>query len=282
MGLPEALQRKLFQKLKFEDYDFAEYVKIIIDEKTETTEVVAQKELKAESNVFLVDHAWTFKYEDAYKTLHANEALFNRLDKLTESGLEKGELSAVATEEETKVESLEDLFARYEETKEANYELADRKIPSIKALPNQGVFPEYVETIDLMDNEIRDPNEVANNLVELPNLKALWLNRCPVVDACSNFEKIADLMPALEIINSQFTAKSGEWAIKFYGREGGAQTLEDIVNLDLSGKKIMHMKSAEVFGKLTNLKKLDISDHEEFFMSEEAKEKEEFNALLGI
>lgn len=42
------------------------------------------------------------------------------------------------------------------------------------------------------------------------------------------------------------------------------------------------MQSTEVFSKMTGLKRLDISDHPEFFMTEEAKEALEFKELLGI
>jgi len=37
--------------------------------------VVCTKELNKDSDVFLVDHAWTFRYEDALNTLNANPAL---------------------------------------------------------------------------------------------------------------------------------------------------------------------------------------------------------------
>eukprot|EP00351_Strombidinopsis_sp_SopsisLIS2011_P002287 CAMPEP_0116880092 /NCGR_PEP_ID=MMETSP0463-20121206/11969_1 /TAXON_ID=181622 /ORGANISM="Strombidinopsis sp, Strain SopsisLIS2011" /LENGTH=74 /DNA_ID=CAMNT_0004530221 /DNA_START=417 /DNA_END=640 /DNA_ORIENTATION=- len=36
-------------------------------------------------------------------------------------------------------------------------------------------LPEYLEELSLFNNEIIDPNEVANNLVPLTNLKAMWL-----------------------------------------------------------------------------------------------------------
>jgi hypothetical protein len=123
-----------------------------------------------------------------------------------------------------------------------------------------------------MDNLIINPKDITEFLVDLPNLKALWMNNCPVVEACSNFEKIADLMPACEIINSQFTSKAGEWAMLTVAKEFGAKSLEEVETLDLSSRKVMQMKSAEVFGKLKNLKKLDITDHEELFMCEEKKE----------
>ena len=67
-------------------------------------------------------------------------------------------------------------------------------------------------------NEIENPNDIAEVLVPLPNLRALWLNGNPVVDNCSNFSMIGDTMPKLEILNSQLTNKAGEWAMSFYGQ----------------------------------------------------------------
>ena len=116
MGLPEDLHRKLFMKLKFEDYDFSQHVQIILEEETNQTDMMCIKEMKAESDVFLVDHAWTFRYQDAYSTLSSNQALFERLEKITEKWTEKKDLETETEnkEEEVKVQSLEELFAKYE------------------------------------------------------------------------------------------------------------------------------------------------------------------------
>ena len=127
-----------------------------------------------------------------------------------------------------------------------------------------------------------NPNDIVKCLVPLPNLKALWLNGCPVVDACSNFSSIAELMPKLEIINSVLTAEAGEWAILFYARDQGAKTLEEISHLNLAGKGITYMKDATIFERMTNLRRLDLSGHPEFFMCEEKKEALEFQALHGL
>ena len=159
------------------------------------------------------------------------------------------------------------------------FDLDNLKIDSIKKLP---AFPDTAEEISFFGNEIHDPNDIADILVSLPNLKAVWLNDNPVVTACSNFNTIAELMPKCEIINSQLTSKAGEWAMLFYARDQGADTLEDITALDLSGKGILYLQSVDLFTKMTKLRKLDISDHPEFLMTPEKKEAVEFAALHGI
>jgi tubulin--tyrosine ligase-like protein 12 len=96
-------------------------------------------------------------------------------------------------------------------------------IKSLKQLPD---FPETTETLSLYGNEIENPNEIANIMVPMPNLRALWLNENPVVDNCTNFNAIAELIPKCEIINSTLTNRAGEWAMLFYGKQQGAETLD--------------------------------------------------------
>ena len=75
-------------------------------------------------------------------------------------------------------------------------------------------------------------------------------------------------MPKLEILNSQLTHKAGEWAMLFYAKtQTGATSLETVERLDLSGKGVLFMESAEILGRMTSLKKLNIFDHPEFFMT---------------
>jgi len=119
-------------------------------------------------------------------------------------------------------------------------------------------------------------------MTDLPTLKALWLNGNPVVDACANFDSIAELMPALEIINSRLTSLGGEWSFLFYAKAQGAKTLDQIESLNLSSKGVTNIKDASVFGKMTKLRRLDLTEHPEFFMCEERKESIEYQALNGI
>ena len=135
----------------------------------------------------------------------------------------------------------------------------------------------------MFGNGIENPNDIAKVLVPLPNLRALWLNGNPVVDNCSNFSMIGDTMPALEILNSQLTNKSGEWAMKFYAKEQlGVDDLNKVERLDLSGKGILNMPSADVFSLMPNLKKLDISNHPEFFLTDSERQAMESAQLDGL
>lgn len=90
-------------------------------------------------------------------------------------------------------------------------------------------------------------------------------------------------MPKLEILNSQLTNRAGDWAMSFYAKEQtGCNSLEEVERLNLAGKGILYMASAEVFGRMINLKKLDISDHPEFFLTAEQRAQMESAALDGL
>ena len=105
--LPESLHRKLWQKLSFEDFDLGSTAKIIKDENTETTDLMCTKNLPANSDVFLIDHAWTFRFQDAIDTLKENPGLVERLQKMTDD-IEKQDLPEQEEnqpEEEKKEES---------------------------------------------------------------------------------------------------------------------------------------------------------------------------------
>jgi tubulin--tyrosine ligase-like protein 12 len=76
------------------------------------------------------------------------------------------------------------------------------------------------------------------------------------------------LFPALEIINSKFTSKAGEWSLLFYARDQKVDKVCDIRELDLSGKGLLYVKDISIFSQLTSLHELDISDHPEFLQSD--------------
>ena len=82
VGLPEPLHRRLFSKLKFNDFDINDKVQMIIDEDDEKMYLRAIKDMKSEEDVFLVDHAWTFKQRGIYQCLKENEKLRDRMENI--------------------------------------------------------------------------------------------------------------------------------------------------------------------------------------------------------
>lgn len=52
----------------------------MVNEEEERYELICnESKLKANEDVYLIDHAWTFKYRDAEKTLRENDTLLERL-----------------------------------------------------------------------------------------------------------------------------------------------------------------------------------------------------------
>ena len=168
--------------------------------------------------------------------------------------------------------TLEDYLKKVSESKEPvlQYDLDEYEIKDLKTIP----FREEVEEISLFDNEVFNPNDIAEILMKLPNLKGLWLNDNPVVQNCSNFDIIGDFFEKLEIFNSQLTNKAGIWAIMFYAKDSGAKSPEDIVSLDLKGKNLLMVDNLDFLLELKNLKTLDISDTLDMYKPREMLEQE--------
>ena len=141
--MPESLHRKLWQKLTFEDFDIGSTAKIIKDENEDTVDLMCTKNLPANSNVFLVDHAWTFRYQDALDTLKANTALVERLHKMAED-FEKRDLPE--PEEEKKEEApAKTVEAAFLEAMNKGGKVFDLDNLGIATLRNLHQFPETTE-----------------------------------------------------------------------------------------------------------------------------------------
>lgn len=99
--------------------------------------------------------------------------------------------------------------------------------------------------------------------MKFTSLKGLWLNGNPIEEMCHNFNEIGEAFDNLEIINSCFTSKAGEWAIKFITKDKeGPKEFEEMTKLDLSSRKFLMMKDLSIFSRFTSVTELDISDHE--------------------
>ena len=183
MGYPQSLERRLFAKLKFEDYDLGEKVQMMFDEDDDRMYLRTLNEMKKDGDVFLVDHAWTFKQRTIYKNLKDNEKLLERLENIFKKGTKlemPGESPYVK-----KRPTLAEVLKQYEESKEPvlAYDLDEYDIETLTDIK----FREEVEEISLWGNKILDPNNITEILMKLPNLKALWLNDNPVESNCANF-----------------------------------------------------------------------------------------------
>jgi len=192
--------------------------------------------MEKESDVFLVDHAWTFRHRNAWKTLMENENLVERLEGIIKY-TDKRELPMENPYKKKARPSLQEYMKKCEESTEPvlEYDLDEYDIKELKDIK----FREEVQEISLWSNQVHNPNDVTEILMKLPNLKACWLNDNPVEKNCSNFNIIGGYFDKLEIFNSKLTSKAADWAMLFYARDTGAKTMEEITTLDLTGKNLL-------------------------------------------
>lgn len=72
-GIPQSLHRKLFQKLATETFDGGAYFQIEpCEDGRQRRLLLTADSVPKESEVFLVDHAWTFRLPDAYKQVRCS------------------------------------------------------------------------------------------------------------------------------------------------------------------------------------------------------------------
>lgn len=171
---------------------------MLLDEDEDKMYLRATKDLRAEGDVFLVDHVWTFKQRQAYKNLKESEKLVERMENIMKfAGKRDLPLANPYTKERP---SLEDYLKSQEESKEPvlAYDLDEYGIKELKDVK----FREEVEELSLWSNAIENPAAITTVLMKLPNLRALWLNGNPVQQNCQNFNVIGDHFDKLEIFNS--------------------------------------------------------------------------------
>ena len=114
--MPESLYKRLFTKLKFQDFDLNERVQMIIDEDDDAMYLRAIKALKSSEDIFLVDHAWTFRQRSAYKDLYDNEKLLERLENITKFSHKKELPGPNPFKKEDKKLSLDEYLAKQKES----------------------------------------------------------------------------------------------------------------------------------------------------------------------
>ncbi len=64
-GLPESLHRRLYSKLVAEVFDAGEYFEFRRHGETGANSLVISRPLDKHADVFLIDHAWSFRLRDA-------------------------------------------------------------------------------------------------------------------------------------------------------------------------------------------------------------------------
>lgn len=240
--------------------------------------LASETPLGRESDVFLVDHAWSFRLSDALKQLREVPGLAERmsalmcvdLDRRTEieeSDEQDREMSGglehvlqVVQKERTRTQEKGSDFAAWLELEELGID--DDMLVSLDLSAN---FPNLV-ALNLWGNKLQDPEKIMQEIRKCGRLKALWLNENPILNQGID-KAVLDGLPELEIYNSHFTRKAREWALGFCGNMVGADnpcssvesiSLDNIATLDLSDRCIHKLPEVFCPSKLSSLSNLNI------------------------
>ncbi|KAH1209508.1 Tubulin--tyrosine ligase-like protein 12 [Glycine max] len=262
-GLPERLHRRLFEKLSCEHFDGGDHFQIEpCEEGRQRRLVLTSASMPRDSDVFLVDHAWTFRLSDAYTQLSKVPGLAERMGSLMCVDVDvdvslDAEDEAEVNDERDVVETLESEVREAKENGDGTLRwleleglhIDDDMLVSL-ALPTR--FPELV-ALSLLGNKLNSAEVVFQELIKLKHLKGIWLNNNPVLKNCDGEleQVILKELPELEIYNSSLTGNFGEWALGFcaglYGKDnpGNADQTDTLLHtvstLDLSNRNIHNL-----------------------------------------
>ncbi|KAL6649321.1 hypothetical protein ACP70R_013545 [Stipagrostis hirtigluma subsp. patula] len=279
-GVPPSLHQRLYRKLADEVFDGGEVFAVEPCEGGRQRRLVlaAERPLGRESDVFLVDHAWSFRLSDALKQLREVPGLAERMAALMCVDLDQTiELEESDEQDNKKSGSLEHVLevvdkerTRVQETGSdaATWlELEELGIDDdmLVSLGLSAKFQNLV-ALNLWGNRLQDPEKIMQELGKCGRLKALWLNENPVLGKGID-KAVLDGLSELEIYNSHFTRRAGEWALAFCADIVGADnpcptvestSLECIVTIDLSDRCIHKLPEAFSPSNLPSLSKLNI------------------------
>ncbi|KAI9191719.1 hypothetical protein LWI28_012507 [Acer negundo] len=267
-GLPQSLHRQLFQKLTTDSFDGGAHFQIqLCEEGRQRHLLLTSDSMPKHSNVFLVDHAWTFRLSDAYKQLQEVPGLAQRMASLMcvdvglNSDSEETDLVNGVSHENGIKSNVEDVLES--EISNANgkgdgsvkwLELEELDIDDdiLLSLSLSSKFPD-LQVLSLCGNKLENVDIVVQEVTKFKNLRALWLNNNPVLKKSDHHMEDAILQgcPRLEIYNSCFTRNFGEWALGYcgdvYGKDNPSSLhqsdhpLHSVTSLDLSDRCIHNL-----------------------------------------
>ncbi|KFK43033.1 hypothetical protein AALP_AA1G070000 [Arabis alpina] len=258
-GLPKKLYSRLFHKLASDTFDGGAHFQIEpCDDGRRRSLILTSESMPVDSDVFLIDHAWTFRLSEAYKQLQEIPGLAERMGSLMCVDTEN------AGEEEEVTDENEELTVDQIIERETRYAL-EKGFESLRwlELEGLGITDDSLESLDLpskfqdllalslIGNKIESADVVIQEVVKFKNLKALWLNDNPVLQKSERLaDEILQGCPSLEIYNSCFTPNYGLWALGFCGDIFGKdnpgcvqqdQPLCNVTSLDLSNRAINNL-----------------------------------------
>ncbi|PWA79098.1 tubulin-tyrosine ligase [Artemisia annua] len=307
-GIPPSLYRKLYEKLSSEAFDGGEYFQVepVEDGRQRRLVMTSSEWMRSESNVFLVDHALSFRLSDAPKQLQEVPGLVQRMASLMCVDIDLNSDSEEAGDEsgDSKLSVVEIVEREYQKVKKEGpgavvwLELEDLDIDDdvFLSLDLPSKFPDLI-ALSLCDNKLKVADTIINEIGKFKHLKALWLNNNPILQNSDDYvaANIIQNCPSLEILNSSFTRKYTGWALGFcggiYDQENpgcghdNEHSLRGLTSLDLSNRRIHSLLnkgfSPDAMPSLNylNLKGNPLDDHS---LSDLRKLLEAFTSLHAL
>ncbi|KAG0585973.1 hypothetical protein KC19_2G053400 [Ceratodon purpureus] len=286
-GVPPSLHEKLFHKLSADVFDGGRLFQIEPCEGGRQRRLVLASDggLRKHEDVFLVDHAWSFRLSQARSQLEQVPGLVERMAALMcvgdevegegsveEDDVEEGEQDGTPKEQADVEAMISAAVAAADERGEKlqwlELDELDINDEELRRLNLAVKCPDLVG-LSLWGNPLESVDAVMDTVAGLSNLRALWLNQTPV--ALNKDDELREafgkMLPHLEIYNSMLTDKYGLWAIGFCAGIFGAlqpglpftedHVLKDITSLDLSERDLQtlspHVFNPEELPNLTSL-----------------------------
>ena len=250
-GLPTSLYPLLHEKLLHSTFDSGAFFKIIQRESDTGLEVEyllrrlhALQDLAAESQLFLVDHAWTFRLPQMREMLVSNPQLRKRMKSLCRLWSTKMLLPDV----------------NYAEEDQPKPHLGVSVTLDGQGLQSLGDFPVEAEVTMLSVSE-NQFSELASLLPWLPQLKAFWIEDNPVCDSEDKEAEIRGMLeaqfPNVEMFNRELTRTAGQWALLYCGN---SDSLTGVTKLNLRGRNLERC-GAELLTACPAVTHIDLRDN---------------------
>ena len=210
--------------------------------------MVAQKPLKTNEKIFLVDHAMSFRYPDLRKALKENPKMISRLLYILKFWDNKKQLGYGPGKAKKHPLAVE-------------YEYMDIEDPL-----KYEVKPETL-TLSFYGNQIKDLSLVEHLCEKSHQIKVLWLNENPISENPAVWDLIEKKYTNVEIFNSKFTKNAGLWALNYLISDCDLNKMQETIApekvrfINLSDRNIFNMANPDIFKLFSKLKKVDLRGH---------------------
>ena len=189
-----------------------------------------------DTNVFIIDHAISFRYPDLARTLKENPKIVTRLLEMLK--YQDGERE-FPHQEDLKIQTEETSLTSSQQIEPCEVEFDDLGLTELSSLE----FPQNTITLSLCTNKLEYSPELIKKL-EYLNLKVLWMNENPI-ESSEEFQQYIDQKTQIQLYNSKFTKHTTEWGLKYVQNRNIKEAIlginEKVFSLNLDSREVYNM-----------------------------------------